>query len=250
MKRKKNLRENLNLKKRVEEIDLKRNPGIMIEKRENTNRQINTRKIKNTGKLGRGKTREGRIGIGTKGERIEVIGIVNIGTRGTIGIGMTGFGTIEFGTIEFGMIEFGTTEFGTIEFRIDITKIDTGTPGTTETEKTDTVKTDTEKIDTVTNDTKPVQDAIGQGLQSDLRGETQKNLRQVGTTKTTENIIKTEFTPEKKNEKKVQVLRENTEVLRRPALQVPTLPPPTLTAAPAQVTILTVPAVLLTMMKV
>merc|ERR1712071_275621 len=121
---------------------------------------------------------------------------------------------------------------GTNEFRIDVTKIDTGTPGTTDTEKTDTVKTGTEKIDTATNDTKPVRDAIGQGLQSDLRGETHKNLRQVGTTKTTANIIKTEFTPEKKNEKKVQVLRENTEVLRRLALQVPTLPPPTLTAAP------------------
>merc|ERR1712127_188400 len=130
-----------------------------------------------------------------------VIGIVNIETLGTIGTG-----TIEFGTIEFETTEFVTKEFATSEFPIDIIKIDTGTPGTTEIEKTDTARIGTrirETIGTVTNDTKPVQGAIVQGLQSDRQEGTQKKLRQVGTTRTTENIIKTELTPEKKkNEKK------------------------------------------------
>lgn len=123
----------------------------------------------------------------------------------------------------------------------------------TEIEKTGTVMKDTgihETTETVTNDIKPVPDAIGQGLQLDLQEETQKNLPD-GTTRTTENIMKTELTLEKKkNTKKVQVPRENIEVLRRLALQVPatTLPQATPKAAPAQVTILTVPAVLLTMM--
>lgn len=217
----------------------------MIEKKGNT-QKINTRKIENIEKLGRGRMRDERIDAGTNG--VERRGIVNIETLGTIGIA-----TIEFGTTEFEMTEFGTTEFGTKECRIDITKIDIGTLGTTEIERTGTAKKDTgihETKDIVTNDIKPVQDAIGQGLQLDLQEETQKN-RPDGTTRTTENIMKTELTLEKKkNTKKVQVPRENIEVLRRLALQVPatTLPQATPTAAPAQVTILTVPAVLLTMM--
>lgn len=190
--------------------------------------------------------RDERIDAGTNG--VERRGIVNIETLGTIGIA-----TIEFETIEFEMTEFGTTEFGTKECPIDITKIDIGTLGMTEIEKTGTVMKDTgihETTETVTNDIKPVPDAIGQGLQLDLQEETQKNLPD-GTTRTTENIMKTELTLEKKkNTKKVQVPRENIEVLRRLALQVPatTLPQATPKAAPAQVTILTVPAVLLTMM--
>lgn len=217
----------------------------MIEKKGNT-QKINTRKTENIEKLGRGRMRDERIDAGTNG--VERRGIVNIETLGTIGIA-----TIEFGTTEFEMTEFGTTEFGTKECRIDITKIDIGTLGTTEIERTGTAKKDTgihETKDIVTNDIKPVQDAIGQGLQLDLQEETQKN-RPDGTTRTTENIMKTELTLEKKkNTKKVQVPRENIEVLRRLALQVPatTLPQATPTAAPAQVTILTVPAVLLTMM--
>lgn len=217
----------------------------MIEKKGNT-QKINTRKTENIEKLGRGRMRDERIDAGTNG--VERRGIVNIETLGTIGIA-----TIEFGTTEFEMTEFGTTEFGTKECRIDITKTDIGTLGTTEIERTGTAKKDTgihETKDIVTNDIKPVQDAIGQGLQLDLQEETQKN-RPDGTTRTTENIMKTELTLEKKkNTKKVQVPRENIEVLRRLALQVPatTLPQATPTAAPAQVTILTVPAVLLTMM--
>lgn len=217
----------------------------MIEKKGNT-QKINTRKTENIEKLGRGRMRDERIDAGTNG--VERRGIVNIETLGKIGIV-----TIEFGTTEFEMSEFGTTEFGTKECRIDITKTDIGTLGTTEIERTGTAKKDTgihETTDTVTNDIKPVPDAIGQGLQLDLQEETQKN-RPDGTTRTTENIMKTELTLEKKkNTKKVQVPRENIEVLRRLALQVPatTLPQATPTAAPAQVTILTVPAVLLTMM--
>lgn len=217
----------------------------MIEKKGNT-QKINTRKTENIGKLGRGRMRDERIDAGTNG--VERRGIVNIETLGTIGIA-----TIEFETIEFEMTEFGTTEFGTKECPIDITKIDIGALGTTEIEKTSTVMKDTgihETTETVTNDIKPVPDAIGQGLQLDLQEETQKNLPD-GTTRTTENIMKTELTLEKKkNTKKVQVPRENIEVLRRLALQVPatTLPQATPKAAPAQVTILTVPAVLLTMM--
>lgn len=217
----------------------------MIEKKGNT-QKINTRKTENIGKLGRGRMRDERIDAGTNG--VERRGIVNIETLGTIGIA-----TIEFETIEFEMTEFGTTEFGTKECPIDITKIDIGTLGMTEIEKTGTVMKDTgihETTETVTNDIKPVPDAIGQGLQLDLQEETQKNLPD-GTTRTTENIMKTELTLEKKkNTKKVQVPRENIEVLRRLALQVPatTLPQATPKAAPAQVTILTVPAVLLTMM--
>lgn len=222
----------------------------MIEKKGNT-QKINTRKTENIEKLGRGRMRDERIDAGTNG--VERRGIVNIETLGTIDIATIEFGTTEFEMTEFEMTEFGTTEFGTKECRIDITKIDIGTLGTTEIEKTGTAKKDTgihETTDTVTNDIKLVPGAIGQGLQLDLQEETQKN-RPDGTTRTTENIMKTELTLEKKkNTKKVQVPRENIEVLRRLALQVPatTLPQATPTAAPAQVTILTVPAVLLMMM--
>ena len=181
----------------------------MIEKKGNT-QKINTRKTENIGKLGRGRMRDERIDAGTNG--VERRGIVNIETLGTIGIA-----TIEFETIEFEMTEFGTTEFGTKECPIDITKIDIGTLGMTEIEKTGTVMKDTgihETTETVTNDIKPVPDAIGQGLQLDLQEETQKNLPD-GTTRTTENIMKTELTLEKKkNTKKVQVPRENIEVLQ------------------------------------